>query len=200
MITSAETGQLVTALIVASGLFDPIVKGSTGQAGSMKTKYADLAAVIAATRPALLANGLVIIQSPTTGEPGCVALTTRLAHRSGEYMQDTASVALNRPDPQSYGSTITYLKRYSWLAILGLPTLDDDGHAATQASRSDQSKADRLAAIKAAIGELQADQRQAVVDAIRATGLVSLDSSTHTAARLTRAESIVRQAGIKPAG
>jgi hypothetical protein len=44
-------------------------------------------------------------------------------------VKDTGWVASE--DPQSYGSCITYARRYAMAAITGVATEDDDGNAAT---------------------------------------------------------------------
>jgi hypothetical protein len=52
---------------------------------------------------------------------------TVLFHRSGATYVSPLIVAKVSGTPQAIGSTITYLRRYSLLAHLGLATEDDDG-------------------------------------------------------------------------
>lgn len=99
-----------------------------------KSKYADLPTVIDAIKPQLNDNEIVYIQTPTPSEPGTLALTTRLLHSSGEWIEDTAIVPLPKADPQGYGSAMTYARRYSLAAITGLYQDDDDGNAASRTS------------------------------------------------------------------
>jgi hypothetical protein len=96
-----------------------------------KSKYADLPTVIDAVKPQLNDNDIVYIQTPSPSEPGTLALTTRLLHSSGEWLEDTAIVPLPKADPQGYGSAMTYARRYSLAAITGLYQDDDDGNAAS---------------------------------------------------------------------
>lgn len=96
-----------------------------------KSKYADLPTVIDAVKPQLNDNEIVYIQTPSPSEAGTLALTTRLLHVSGEWIEDMAVVPLPKADPQGYGSAMTYARRYSLAAITGLYQDDDDGNAAS---------------------------------------------------------------------
>ena len=54
-------------------------------------------------------------------------MRTILSHSSGEYLEDTFAVRLQKNDPQSIGSAITYFRRYALMAVLGIAPEDDDG-------------------------------------------------------------------------
>jgi hypothetical protein len=57
-----------------------------------------------------------------------------LFHSSGQYISSTAMLRLIKNDPQAHGSAITYMRRYSFMSILGLVAdADDDGNAASYA-------------------------------------------------------------------
>lgn len=98
----------------------------------LKNKYADLGAVIEASRPILAKNGLAIVQTPVSdGEK--IGVTTMLTHESGEWLEDTiyitAANSKGLSDAQNAGVVISYLRRYSWSAFLGLyADEDNDGH------------------------------------------------------------------------
>lgn len=102
-------------------------------------KYADLASVWAAIRKPLTDNGLAVIQT-TEPYPGGVTVVTTLVHISGETYSSRLSceVPKSKPDKngqakpniQGLGSTITYLRRYSLAAMVGVAPVDDDGEAA----------------------------------------------------------------------
>jgi hypothetical protein len=101
-----------------------------------RSKYADLASVVEASRPSLIANGLSVVQC-TEGD----VLWTMLLHESGEWIKGSIVLKPMRQvkdtgwveshDPQSYGSCITYARRYAMAAITGVATEDDDGNAAS---------------------------------------------------------------------
>ena len=60
-----------------------------------------------------------------------MGLVTKLTHaESGQWQASLAVVPLPKADPQGYGSCITYAKRYSLTAMLGMVTEDDDGEGA----------------------------------------------------------------------
>src|SRR5476651_60518 len=83
---SPSLGKLAAALAKAQLAFTPVLKESENPAfmrGGKASKYADLHSLISATRPALAANELVIIQSPSTRGKELV-LISLLLHSSGE--------------------------------------------------------------------------------------------------------------------
>lgn len=102
-------------------------------------KYADLASVWAAIRKPLTDNGLAVIQTTEPYQDGITVVTT-LLHTSGESFTARLSceVPKSKPDKngqikpniQGLGSTITYLRRYSLTAMVGVAPIDDDGEAA----------------------------------------------------------------------
>lgn len=93
-----------------------------------KNTYADLPAVIDAIKEPLNAAGIVFLQTGSPSDDGCLHLTTRLQHTSGEWMEDTLVMPLPKQDPQGFGSAMTYARRYALSAITGLYQDDDDGN------------------------------------------------------------------------
>lgn len=134
---SAERGKLAGALAKAQLNFKPILKESENPAfvrGGKVSKYADLHSLISATMPALAAEGLVIIQSPTTRAKELV-MTSTLLHSSGEWYSHelTLPAADDRGfTAHSIGKAITYARRYSWQCLIGATAEeDDDGNEAS---------------------------------------------------------------------
>ena len=78
-------------------------------------------------------HGISFLQAvDKTNEEGLPMIDTILLHESGQYLSTRTPVFCAKPnDPQAFGSGITYSKRYALQALLGLPTEDDDGNAAT---------------------------------------------------------------------
>lgn len=136
---SADVKELITALIKAQLEFDPVIKDSENEAysrGQKKSKYATLASVIDATRPALNRNGLTIVQHVQSHNSSKeTIITTTLFHVSDQFLESDftmPSVGQNgRFDPQTVASATTYGRRYAWLAITGAAPEDDDGNAAS---------------------------------------------------------------------
>ena len=96
-----------------------------------KSKYADLTEMVRVSRPALTNNGLSIVQQLTTKEDGTY-LSTVLCHASGEWIESNIKIVPPKNDVQTLGSYITYLRRYSYSALIGVCTSedeDDDGEA-----------------------------------------------------------------------
>jgi hypothetical protein len=127
--TSETLTELATALSAAQGEFETVSK--TADNPFFKSKYADLAAVVKAASPILAKHGLSVVQLPGY-EDGVDVLTTRLLHSSGEWIESTGRMLLTKQDSQGWGSAVTYARRYSYSAALGLVTeVDDDGNAAS---------------------------------------------------------------------
>jgi hypothetical protein len=103
-----------------------------------KSKYADLTSVWEACRKPLTDNGLAVIQTGVClpEHPERVAIETTLIHSSGEWMSGVISARPTKDDPQSLGSCVTYLRRYSLSALVGICPEDDDGNAATQGTNA----------------------------------------------------------------
>lgn len=127
MKTSETLKEIAVALRDAQVDTKFAIKDSTNP--HFKSRYADLTSVIVAVKDSLNLNGIVFIQTPTESAPGTLALTTRLLHSSGEWIEDTAVCPLQKNDPQGYGSALTYLRRYSLASITGLYQDDDDGES-----------------------------------------------------------------------
>ena len=97
-----------------------------------KRGYADLTAIINATRPSLAANGLAVAQFPASEGP-IVTVETVLTHASGQWIGGHTSLTASKVDAQGIGAAITYAKRYGLSAILNVAAdEDDDGNAASE--------------------------------------------------------------------
>jgi hypothetical protein len=133
MKSSESIATIASALVEAQKEFAPALKTSVNP--HFKSKYVDLASAIEAAQPALLKNGIAVLQG-TAGEISTqsITVTTRIIHSSGEWIEDALTLpAVNRGnfDAQSAGSAITYARRYSYMSILGFAPEDDDGNAAS---------------------------------------------------------------------
>ena len=94
-----------------------------------KSSYADLASVLNAVRPALSKHGIAIMQM-TNLEGAGVVLYTRLTHSSGQWIESVYPVTTSSKH-QEIASSLTYAKRLSLSAIVGVAGEDDDdGNAA----------------------------------------------------------------------
>jgi hypothetical protein len=126
-----------------------------------KSKYADLAAIMSAARAPLAANGLAVTQSVGC-DASSVRVTSTLIHVSGESMSGEPCV-LPVPQvaqtPQGFGSAITYGRRYSLAALLGIVTdVDDDANEA-QGTKPNTPPAPSGAALAAKVIGTSSDGR-----------------------------------------
>lgn len=131
---SEELNELYTALSKAQMEMSTIKPSSINP--FFKSKYADLAKIVSACRPALAKNGLCVIQR-TLSRAGRTYLFTRLAHSSGQWISSNMIINPPKSDIQSIGSYITYLKRYEYAAMVNaiVTDEDDDGEAAMKPIR-----------------------------------------------------------------
>lgn len=144
---SQEIEKLAAALAKAQGQMLAVAKDAVNT--YFEKKYATLAAVWETIREPLSSNGLSVIQAvqhvapviDANGELAArekVLLETTLLHESGQFI--TSSLPIYPvPDnkgvvtPQSIGSAVSYARRYSLMALVGVAAADedDDGNGAS---------------------------------------------------------------------
>ena len=127
---SSEITELAKTLLKVQRQLQPVLKDSENP--FTKSWYASLKSVMAACRDALFDNGIWLCQYPVpVDSPGCLGLVTKLTHaESGQWQSSLAVVPLPKADPQGLGSAITYARRYTLCAMLGIVTEDDDAEEA----------------------------------------------------------------------
>ena len=122
------TKEITKALCKFIQTVGTIEEKDTAQYG----KFADLSTVLSTVNPALAANGLAVVHT-TKVEDYKNILITNLLHTSGESITSEMVLPVNtggRGNPMHQeGGAITYCRRYSLLAILGLNAgiPDNDG-------------------------------------------------------------------------
>lgn len=128
---SENIDQISAALSAFQGVveqpkLEKEVKVKTKSGGSYSFKYADLSACVKAATQALKGCNLSVCQLISNGK-----LITILSHKSGQWFKSELILPTQTTDYQAYGSAITYLKRYSYCAILGIVAdTDDDANIA----------------------------------------------------------------------
>ena len=138
MYQSETIGKLAEALAKAQGEMRHAVKDTENP--FLNKKYADLAAVWEACRQPLASHGLAVAQTVGYTEDGTPTVTTILMHTSGEWVSDECAMKPVKNDPQGIGSCITYMRRYSLAAMVGVYQDDDDGNAASDPSGKQKPK------------------------------------------------------------
>lgn len=124
---STEINELATALAKAQG--EMKIAGLNAQNPFFKSSYADLAEIVKASRPALTKNSLAVIQQIIPNEDGQNILHTILTHATGQWIESRMRILPAKTDVQSLASYITYLRRYSYAAIVGVVSSDEDDDA-----------------------------------------------------------------------
>jgi hypothetical protein len=103
--------------------------GRDGMDDSGRTfNYASLASGLEIVRTTLSQHGIAVVQTTAVDEPGqLVKLTTVLAHSSGEWIASNWPVCSVRDTqtPHRMGMALTYARRYSLFALVGIAGEDD---------------------------------------------------------------------------
>lgn len=125
---------LAAALIEFQHQVPVIAKGRTAKiptkaGGSYSYRYADLADTWEAVRKPLYDAGLAVTQTLAGGRDGWMTITTKVWHLAGGTDESTVDIETRGRTPQEVGSLITYYKRYTLSAALGIST-DEDTDAA----------------------------------------------------------------------
>ncbi len=141
---------------------------TTDKKGAHNVTYATLKTILETVRPVLLENNIRIRQGAERsflldeggGSKGrLIPVYTDLIHSiTGEQERTIIEMPVTRLDPQATGSAITYGKRYSLLAALGLATdeADDDGvRALPRDVTAGVMESSSLAALKAEIDKIK---------------------------------------------
>lgn len=126
---SENINELFTALAKAQATMKEASKDGVNP--FHKSKYATLDSIWDACRDSLTNNGLSVIQTVDTVETKMV-LCTILGHVSGQWIKGNMPIIIDKPTPQSLGSALTYAKRYSLAALVGISSNEDDDAESVQ--------------------------------------------------------------------
>lgn len=97
--------------------------------------YADMQGIHEAMKPIMKKYGFAYSQlgaSSATDNPNEVTIETIIMHESSQWISGTLSMPVDMSATQgnlaqAFGSIVTYCRRYSILAALGMTSFDDDG-------------------------------------------------------------------------
>lgn len=148
MRTSEELANLTAALCGFQGEIENPKNTSVNP--QFRSKYAPLDVVINTVKPILLKHGLSFTQSTGSVDENIV-ISTRLMHKSGEWIESEPLIlpayqigkgGSRTFNAQGAGSAITYGRRYSLTALLGISSEDDDdgNHASENKGNGNASK------------------------------------------------------------
>lgn len=133
----SDHDNIAAALVSALTDLTNVAKKNKADTGKYGYSFANIADLIAETRPVLAEHGLVAL-TPVHEHPDGLACTVTILHRSGERLDFGPTPFPTGKDAQSTGSWITYMRRYCLLAALGMGAEDDDGASAKPAERKQQ--------------------------------------------------------------
>ena len=139
-IESDEIDKIIPALIDAQGEFTKAI--ASRENDYYDSKFVGLVDVLAAVGPALREHRIAIVQQ-TAVEGDDLVLFTRLIHESGQWLGSRYPIKPVKADPQGVGSALTYARRYSLMALVGIAPEDDDGNAAGQDESHQQQSSSR---------------------------------------------------------
>lgn len=141
---SELTHELATALAKAQSEFK--IAGLNKSNPYFKSSYADLQSIIEASRSALCKNNLAVTQQILQLDDGQSLLVTTLRHSSGQWICSRSRIVPPKNDIQTISSYITYLKRISYAALIGVVAgdEDDDAEAAVATTRQTFAKGTAL--------------------------------------------------------
>jgi monoamine oxidase len=123
MKTSENINELAKALAAAQGeMVNPLTDKPNP---FFKSKYLTLAGLIDAIRGPLSKHGLAYVQTTELGDQFLFVRTT-LMHTSGQWIESEYPIIIDVAKPQTMGSAMTYAKRYSLGALLGIAAEEDD--------------------------------------------------------------------------
>ena len=158
MQTSNEINELAAAMAIAQGQMGAAYKNSSNP--HFKSSFADLASISDVIKQPLSDNGLSVVQFPINNEQG-VAITTRVMHKSGQWIEESFGIKPVKAGPQEYGSLISYFRRYALAAIFAIPQTDDDANAMQLAAEAPQKPVDAITGdqVKALVNLLDGDEK-----------------------------------------
>lgn len=113
------------------------VTDETAQAGNRTYKYLNLATILKTIKPVFEKHGLAFSQRVTFDNAGearqVIGTVETIIFDDKDLMVACSYPFFVTGDPQQVGSAITYARRYSLYAVLGIfPDKDDDGAYAKQ--------------------------------------------------------------------
>lgn len=140
------------------------VKVQTKSGGSYSFDYTDLNGIFETARKVFKENGIAIMQNSYTevspnGLLACVETT--FLHSSGEWVKSFPLKFPAASGMQDFGGQITYMKRYSLSAMLGIATEKDDDANGVSGNTYDYSKSGSNSGVQRSSVPMPKDAKEA---------------------------------------
>ena len=133
----------IDQLIAAKSRADVVLRNAPKSKSNpfFKSDYADLDGITKKVRPIYGAHGLAFIQHPWIKDEKNILVTT-LGHESGQWMRSIMPVVAvadknGNITPQSFGSALTYARRYAISSMSNIAATDEDDDAEVAMGRAD---------------------------------------------------------------
>jgi hypothetical protein len=161
--SEAGVDLIAPAWVAALNEMRDLARTETANAGSYSYRFATLSQATEQARTVLAKHDLAVQQFAWSDQPGTASVTTTVWHVSGQSIEAPALTMPVKGGPQDVGSAISFARRYSLMAFLGLATDDDDGagaQAAHSAPEPQHPLAERVAAVVADMKALTDTKRE----------------------------------------
>ena len=139
MIQSENITELLASLVELQSELPTMPKNKT----AYNYKYTDLDTIVQTVKPLLKKYNLAYMQSVGGLTADAITLTTRLFNSNGEYIEDTVVLPViasqKNNSAQTLGMAITYMRRYTLCAMLGI-TSDEDVDACNSEPKQEQKQ------------------------------------------------------------
>lgn len=181
--------ESITKLALSLAKFNSEISSISKDAKNpfFKSDYVTLDKLILATRDELQKNGLSVLQMPLSKDTGEIGIQTILLHESGEYIESQPLYMKPvKNDPQQAGSLITYLRRYSYQAILNLNTGEDDD--ANIVTHTEPPKSSNGSLTEGQIKRLYAIAKKVEVTPTQIVAVIKKDFNKVDVTKLTKQE------------
>jgi hypothetical protein len=127
---SAEVKDIAKALMEVQKELQAVTKDAENP--FFGSSYASFKECVEVSRPLLVKNNLSIVQTTAYDDQIGTMLVTTILHTSGQWIRGFYPISAVKRDPQAMGSAMTYARRYTYSAIIGLTQADDDGESAME--------------------------------------------------------------------
>lgn len=142
---SASIDKLAEALSAAQGAYLPLVFNRTNP--TTLHEYVDIEAIHSATREALKAHGLCVVQQPLDID-GPTRVASKLIHSSGQFIGCCTTLTMVSGETKLFNTLLNEHKKQHLLSLLGIAPKhnieDDDCQTETQISRDEKTKGTSL--------------------------------------------------------
>ena len=141
---SEDISELCSALSKAQAEFE--IAMTNKKSPTSLLPYADLAAVVTASRGPLSKYNLSVTQQIVYGDNDMNMLHTILTHESGQWIGSYARIISPKNDMESFGSYIASLRRHTYAALVGVvvESEDDNGDWGDQGYVEDFKKGTKI--------------------------------------------------------